>query len=45
MSILVVANLLGHTNAVMTLKVYGHVANDSLQESAARLNGLRQVAW
>ena len=30
-----VAKLVGHASTVMTLKVYGHVANDSLEEARA----------
>jgi integrase len=36
-----IAKLVGHASPVMTLNVYGHVANDSLQEAAGRLNDLR----
>jgi len=39
-----IAKLLGHASPVMTLNVYGHVANDSLQEAAGRLNRLRRAA-
>ena len=35
-----VAKLAGHASPVMTLNVYGHVASDSLQEAARRLDGL-----
>jgi integrase len=40
-SIPAVAKLVGHASPVMTLNVYGHVAADSLQEAAGRLNNLR----
>lgn len=39
-SIPAVAKLVGHASPVMTLNVYGHVAEDSLAEAAGRLNAL-----
>lgn len=35
-----IAKLVGHASPLTTLNVYGHVANDSLQEAAGRLNDL-----
>lgn len=34
------AELVGYASPVMTLNVYGHVAEDSLAEAAGRLNSL-----
>ena len=39
-SIPAIAKLVGHASPVMTLNVYGHVAEDSLAEAAGRLNAL-----
>jgi integrase len=39
-SIPAIAKLAGHASPVMTLNVYGHIANDSLQDAAAKLNGM-----
>jgi integrase len=39
-SIPAIAKLVGHASPVMTLNVYGHVAEDSLAEAAGRLNDL-----
>lgn len=38
-----IAKLVGHASPVMTLSVYGHVAVDSLQEAAGRLNAFGQT--
>lgn len=43
-SILVVAKLLGHVNATMLLRVYGHTSVDELQAAAESLTRMRTVA-
>lgn len=35
-----IAKLVGHASPIMVMNTYGHVANDTLQEAAGRLNDL-----
>jgi integrase len=43
-SILEVAKILGHVDASMVMRVYGHVATDTLRDAMASLNGFARRA-